>query len=156
MSLFEGPDVITFDVVGTPSTQGSMRAFIAGGRAHVTQGGSKESRAALSSWREAVAAEARRRHEDRQWEHGDNVGLLQCPVQIRLNFRMLRPKSEPKTKRTWPIKARSGDVDKLARAVLDALTGVLIADDSQVIGLVVSKDWGDPPGCQVALRPVVR
>jgi crossover junction endodeoxyribonuclease RusA len=148
VTLFDGPDVVTFDVVGTPSTQGSMRAFIAGGKPVVAQGGSAASRKALSSWREAVAAEARAAFA--------GAPLLACPVQVRLNFRLLRPASAPKTTRTWPIKARSGDVDKLARAVLDAITGVLIADDSQVIGLVVSKDWGNPPGCAIALRPVLR
>jgi len=146
--VFEGPDVVTFNVVGTPSTQGSMRAFMAGGKPVVAQGGSAASRAALSSWREAVAAEARAVFAGAE--------VLRCPVQVRLNFRLLRPASAPKTTRTWPINARSGDVDKLARAVLDAITGVLVADDSQVIGLVVSKDWGDPPGCTIALRPVVR
>lgn len=158
MTLFDlsDPLVIGFDVVGTPSTQGSVRAFIAGGRAHVAQGGSKASREALSSWREAVAAEARRAQEQRATAMGGQPGLWKCPIQIRLTFRLQRPASEPKTRRTWPVKARSGDVDKLARAVLDALTGVLIADDSQVVGLVVSKDWGDPPGCEVRLRAVAR
>jgi crossover junction endodeoxyribonuclease RusA len=148
MTVFEGPDVVTFNVVGTPSTQGSMRAFMAGGKPVVAQGGSAAGRAALRSWREAVAAEARAVFAGAE--------VLRCPVQVRLNFRLLRPASAPKTKRTYPVNARSGDVDKLARAVLDAITGVLVADDSQVIGLVVSKDWGDPPGCTVALRPVVR
>lgn len=146
MTLFEGPDVLAFDVVGTPSTQGSVRAFMAGGKPRVAQGGSKASREALSSWREAVAAVAR--------GHRNGAPLLDCPVQVRLNFRMLRPASAPKTRRTWPVKARSGDIDKLTRAVLDALTGVVFADDAQVVGLVVSKDWGDPPGCAIAIRPV--
>jgi hypothetical protein len=63
------------------------------------------------------------------------------PVALRAEFRLPKPASAPKRLRTWPIKARSGDVDKLARACLDALTGVLFADDAQVISLMVTKDW---------------
>jgi crossover junction endodeoxyribonuclease RusA len=146
MTVFEGPDVVTFNVVGLPATQGSKKAFInkKTQRPVIVD----DNPAALKPWREAFASEARAAFAGTE--------LLRCPVQVRLNFRLLRPASYPKTTRTWPIKARSGDVDKLARAVLDAITGVLIADDSQVIGLVVSKDWGDPPGCAFALRPVVR
>jgi Holliday junction resolvase RusA-like endonuclease len=72
---------------------------------------------------------------------------------------LLKPRSAPKRRRTWPIGARSGDVDKLARSVLDSLTGVLFHDDAQVVHLVVSKDYGDAPGVRVfvadadAMRP---
>jgi Holliday junction resolvase RusA-like endonuclease len=45
------------------------------------------------------------------------------------------------------------DLDKLARAVLDALTGIIYHDDSQVIRLVCSKAWAiDAPGCQIEIR----
>jgi Holliday junction resolvase RusA-like endonuclease len=39
---------------------------------------------------------------------------------------------------------RVGDIDKLSRAVLDTLSGVIIADDSQVVRLYVTKLYGIP------------
>lgn len=153
MTLFDpgDPSVAAFTVLGLPRPQGSVMAFMAGGKPRVAQGGSKTSRQALSSWREAVAAEGRLWRADRP-----AFATLEGPLQIKLTFRLQRPKSHPKTRRTWPTGKNSGDLDKLVRSALDALTGVLFGDDSQVIGIVTSKDWGDPPGCDIAIRPVVR
>jgi crossover junction endodeoxyribonuclease RusA len=49
------------------------------------------------------------------------------------------------------VPASRPDIDKLARAVLDALTGVAFRDDSQVAKLDLLKLWVDaiPPGVQV-------
>ena len=40
-----------------------------------------------------------------------------------------------------PTSARLGDIDKLSRAVLDALTGVAYLDDRQVIQLEARKAY---------------
>eukprot|EP00978_Attheya_sp_CCMP212_P033624 scaffold136638_cov58-Attheya_sp.AAC.3 len=43
-----------------------------------------------------------------------------------------------------------GDIDNLAKLVLDALNGILYKDDSTIVQLVVRKDWIDEPaefGC---------
>ena len=40
---------------------------------------------------------------------------------------------------------RAGDVDKLLRAVLDAMTGVIYHDDAQVAEALVRKVWSDDP-----------
>lgn len=153
MTLFDpsDPSVIAYTVVGIPRPQGSVMAFMAGGKPRVAQGGSKTSRQALSSWREAVAGEARTWRAARP-----EFVTLEGPVQVKLTFRLQRPKSHPKTRRTWPTGKNSGDLDKLVRSALDALTGVLFVDDSQVVGLVTSKDWGDPPGCDIVIRPLLR
>lgn len=50
--------------------------------------------------------------------------LLKCPVALRIEF--LGPKYR-------------ADVDNLAKLILDALNGVIYADDSQVISLEVAK-----------------
>ncbi|WP_257898915.1 RusA family crossover junction endodeoxyribonuclease [Rhodococcus qingshengii] len=50
---------------------------------------------------------------------------------------MPRPKSTPK--RTTPPAVKRPDIDKISRAILDAITGVLIADDSQVVDLHATK-----------------
>ncbi len=41
------------------------------------------------------------------------------------------------------VHVQTPDVDKLARAILDALTGVIYHDDSQVSALMVTKAWSD-------------
>ena len=46
------------------------------------------------------------------------------------------------------------DIDKLARAVLDALTGIIYKNDSQVIRLECNKTWSKDgaPGCDIEIR----
>ena len=46
------------------------------------------------------------------------------------------------------------DVDNLAKAVLDALNGILYEDDSQVVMLAVTKQYAkEEPGTMVTLSP---
>lgn len=78
-------------------------------------------------------------------------GIVRVPVGVELGFTLARPESVPSWKRLWPA-VRNGDVDKLARFVLDALTvtkrrpelGVLV-DDAIVCELVVRKAYPDTP-----------
>lgn len=134
-------------IIGTPKTQGSKSAVVIGGRARILEGKGK-GRTEHKAWRDAVASEARAW----QLEHGD--GLLTGPVVVRMMFGLQKPTSAPKTKRTWPIKARSGDIDKLQRSVLDSLTGTILADDSQVVAVRAEKDWSDPPGVVICIHEV--
>ena len=41
------------------------------------------------------------------------------------------------------------DLDKLCRAVLDALTGAIYEDDKYVAHLAATKEWSDWSGCLV-------
>jgi crossover junction endodeoxyribonuclease RusA len=71
---------------------------------------------------------------------------------VDLAFVMPRPKSAPKTK-TLPAVKRP-DIDKLTRAILDAITGICLVDDSQVVGLKASKRIalpGEYPGCHITI-----
>jgi Holliday junction resolvase RusA-like endonuclease len=43
------------------------------------------------------------------------------------------------------------DLDKLIRAILDALTGVVWRDDGQVVDIVASKVYADTPGVDVVI-----
>lgn len=110
---------IEFFVPGAPAPQGSKR--------HVGHGRMIESSKAVGPWRERVALAA----------HSHADGLIDGPIGIRLKFVMPRPKSAPK--RTTPPAIKRPDIDKISRAILDAITGVLIADDSQVIDLHATK-----------------
>jgi Holliday junction resolvase RusA-like endonuclease len=51
--------------------------------------------------------------------------------------------------------ASTPDIDKLCRAVMDALTSVVWIDDRQVARLVASKRWpdeGEAPGASIRIR----
>lgn len=122
----------SFQVRGTPVTQGSKRGFVVKGRVVLTESGGQRHK----DWRSRLASAA-------QDACGD-APMLDGPISVRLDFRVQKPASAPKKRRTWPTAARSGDADKLARCCLDAFTGVLFKDDAQVTQLVVHKDYGDP------------
>ena len=78
-------------------------------------------------------------------------GVIDAPLGVELVFTLERPASVSVYDRPWPA-VRNGDVDKLARAVLDALTvpkkhperGVL-ADDAIVCELLARKVYPDTP-----------
>jgi len=52
----------------------------------------------------------------------------------------------PGWKKTTP------DLDKLVRALGDALSGIVIRDDRQIVDLAVAKIWGQNPGCLIEVR----
>jgi len=88
--------------------------------------------ASLGPWRDAISANARS-----AW----NAAPLarNRAVAIGMQFFFLRPKSASARKRPYMTVKR--DVDKLARAVLDALTGIVYEDDAQVVVLTAAKDY---------------
>ncbi len=130
--------LISFRVHGLPIPQGSTRVWMVKGRPITTS-----SAKGLSGWRRLVADVAQNYAPAEPW-----VG----PVGIELHFGLPKPKSAPKRKRVWPDKRP--DLDKLTRAVLDALTYVVFADDSQVIEIRASKDYG-APGVVVEVRRIL-
>lgn len=107
----------------------------------------------LMAWRREVAKAAAARLPD-GWTPVDS------PLQVVLQFAMPRPASAPKRRRTWPV--GRPDLDKLARAVLDALTTAQVwRDDSRVVELIARKDYPGPdieqttPGVLIAVRRLV-
>jgi crossover junction endodeoxyribonuclease RusA len=129
--------VITFRVASIPKPKGSMRAFVRGGRPILTS-----DNPGLKGW-EAVV-----RHQAQQ----HIPALLEASVAITLSFALPRTKSLPK-RLERPHLTRP-DVDKLARSVLDALTGVAFSDDAQVTQLACTKRYaleGEQPGVLVSL-----
>lgn len=145
---------LQFTVLGLPVTQGSMRAFIPKGwtRPIVTHDQPRE----LGAWRGAVAASAQRAARKAKW-----TGVTALPVALHLTFRLLAPKARPKTIRTerqaaeWLFPIRHPDLDKLVRPVLDALTGVLLRDDAQVVALNVRKVYDEQAKMDVELAVLV-
>ena len=106
-----------------------------GSKRHIGRGIMIESCKRVKSWRDAVRVEANK-----------VVGeLIEEPVHIDLVFWFHRPKShlnanlEPKQSAPKYPNRRQGDIDKLCRSTLDALTLSAIADDSQVVSLHARK-----------------
>ena len=114
--------MIDFFTPGKPAPQGSKR--------HVGRGIMVESSRDVGAWRERVAIAA---HNTMR---GVGGVVVTGPVAVTLGFILPRPKNTPKV---TPAAVKRPDLDKLVRAVLDAVTGVVIADDSQVVALHATK-----------------
>lgn len=122
---------IRFRVEGTPVVEGNLRRNPNGGLYH-------QRSADLDAWREAIAWTATAARI------GPVVTGAVCLELVFVLPRPQRPKAlEPISRPDW---------DKLARAVSDALTGILYVDDSQVVQASVVKRYaqpGEPPGVVV-------
>lgn len=134
--------MITFEVLGNPVTQGSGKAITdrAGNARYIP-----DHRGPLTVWRSSIAHAA-------QLAADGAFAERSVPVWVSVMFRLQRPKSAPKRVIRPTTKP---DVDKMARAGLDALTGVLFADDSQVVSLHVQKEYAgtaQAPGAVFVVR----
>lgn len=134
-----------FAVAGVPRPQGSARAYVVAGRAVVTSDNRR-----LADWRTALAWEARAAWAGR--------AALTGPVRVSLEFRLPRPKGHGgaggSLRPGAPLRPTTRpDLDKLARAVLDALTEAgVVADDALVTDLAAAKAYADGPlGAGVAV-----
>lgn len=140
---------ISFFVSGIPVPKGSAKAFVnkKTGRAIVTQ----DNRAKQIPWASTIAYHAQVEMEG---------PLLTGPVEISLEFYMPRLKAHFGTgKNAGVVKADApvwhtskSDLDKLVRCALDALTGIVWKDDSQVCEMgPVRKMYGDIPGVHITV-----
>jgi Holliday junction resolvase RusA-like endonuclease len=132
----------SFTIFGVAQPQGSTRAFLPQGwtRPVITSDNAK-----VKPWRQEVAQTAMVAMQ----ECGTKMAARGVPISISLTFVFEKPRSERKSalhKTTKP------DLDKLLRAVLDALTGIAYADDSQVCECRVSKAFGSPARLEVQVR----
>jgi len=133
---------ISFYASGDPKPKGSMRGFVVSGRAIITD------QKSTKSWEQAVRAHVA----------GLDFVRITGPVSVRLAFYMPMPQSrapKPKSKDYWkrsPVPDGPPDIDKLARAILDALNKVCFEDDSRVVDLHVTKRYSaTQPGVQVEI-----
>lgn len=146
--------VVTLRIVGKPEPKGSARAFVPLSWAREAVAAGRQPRAVVTSdnphaasWQSLIRGCAQTLYEP----------PFGGPVQVAVVFRLPRPKSLPR-KVTHPVAARSGDIDKLARSVLDALTGVLFADDAAVVDLRARKVFTLPdaaPGAEITVAEAV-
>ena len=130
--------MIAFRVPGLPVAQGSKSY-----KGHTKAGKPilAESAKGLDRWRRDVELLAHR-------ATGYSRPSLDQPVLVIIEFIFRRPKSA----RDHDRKDTNPDVDKLARAVLDALTAAnVVHDDGRVSDLVATKRWGDEPGAYIVI-----
>lgn len=135
-----------FFVPGIPQTKGSTKAFIPKGwkRAIITNDNTKS-----KPWEATVRAEA---SACCAFLGGD------VAVVVAAEFVFPRPKSHFGKNGLRPSAPRrmkkKPDIDKILRVVLDALTGVVYADDSQVDDCWPRKryaEWGESPGVHITV-----
>lgn len=148
----EGRVTVSFTVIGIPAPQGSKTSW------------GTEANKNTRPWRAAVAAEASDAF------HGmlraspalepvpiDGLGLIDVPVKVAALFVFPRPKSHFGTGRNKDVLKDSApcwcatkpDADKLARAIGDALTGVLVRDDCLIVEWSIRKVYGSPARAQI-------
>lgn len=133
---------LQFRVDGVPKPKGSMR--------HVGNGRMVEQVEGSAPWRERVLWAARKAAQDTGWERLDG------PVTVGITAWYERPKSAPKRRDWHPVTRTSGDADKVARNILDALVdAAVIRDDSQIVELHVWKcEAVNGPCAQIAVEAV--
>jgi Holliday junction resolvase RusA-like endonuclease len=144
---------ISFGVRGVPVPQGALVRSPHGGLYH-------RDAKRLDAWRGAIAVEA-----------ADAVGdnrPMEGPVAVAIEFVLPRPQSHylpANGRRSRPLLRADApefvsgppDVDKLCRALLDALTAVVIRDDGQVASVSARKVYETDDrhtGCRVSVRPL--
>ncbi len=124
--MSEGVREVYFRVEGVPVPKGSVSAFPIkreGGRVGTVVVHSKRSKA----WEAIVREQAPRQSE-----------LFEGPVEVESVFFLPRPRT---VNREYPCAKGRNDIDKLERAILDSLKGVLYYDDGQVVDSISRKRY---------------
>lgn len=140
---------VSFWVPGRPRPQGSKRAL--------GPGIMVEQSRHVGNWRARITGVALSVRDG--WE------LFDDPVHASLHFYYARPKSHfftgrragllrPSAQR-FPTSRNYGDTDKLVRATFDALAGVLVHDDAQIVSVLARKCYAEDgvEGVSIALEP---
>lgn len=91
---------------------------------------------ALAVWRSTIGLAAK----------AQGARKIEGAVAIELDFQVLKPRTVKRAMPTVPP-----DLDKLIRAALDALTGIVYLDDSQVVEIRSSKSYAEEPGVDISV-----
>lgn len=132
--------IVRFTVPGVPATQGSMSLrYVKGKRFPVMRHPPK-----TVQWRNLAKLAAAHAMRGRQMFSG--------PAAVRVVYVLPRPPSLPK-RVLWP--QRKPDLDKLARALGDAMSKLVLYDDSAIVSWRADKVFGDPPRTEVSVFAAV-
>ena len=125
-------------VEGSPVPQGSFR--------HIGNGRIISANPKLNNWRQTIADQIAQQTHHR---------LIDARIRLELVFTLPRPKSVSIKRRSVPT--TKPDLDKLTRAVMDAISleryCQIIKDDSLVTDLHAVKRYDDvnPPGVRICI-----
>ncbi len=148
-----GARSLTFTVEGDPQTKGSAKAFVVW--QHVIEAVDRFRRSGkkitprafitndnpnAKGWQESVMDAALAARRGGPLLAGE---LLAGALVVDLVFHLARPQ---KIRSSIVSHTTRPDVDKLARCVLDGLTGVVYADDGQVVAIRLSKQYAPIDG----------
>jgi len=127
------PDLAWF-APGIPKPKGSKQMFLGKNKAGHTYGVMREDSKGMGAWRAVVALSARAAKINAKHPGWPN----REPVALSLKFIFPRPKKP--ANQYPPI-----DLDKLLRTVFDALTGIIVADDRQMVYVEMTKRYALTP-----------
>jgi Holliday junction resolvase RusA-like endonuclease len=134
--------MIAFTVLGVAQSKGSMRAFTPRGMKFPIVTDSNRN---VRSWQQLVSEGA-----NQALQHGAHV-MHDGAVRVTVTFHLPRPKKYQR-RGLAVAHTKAPDLDKLVRAVLDALAAIAYHDDAQVVELVAAKYYADvdtPARCDV-------
>jgi crossover junction endodeoxyribonuclease RusA len=136
---------ISFVAIGTPVPKGSMKAFMRPGMRFpiVTHDNEKTRPWASTVQNAAIIA----------LNYATSIPFESGPVSVDVDFYLPRPKTLPKK---VTAHCKKPDVDKLLRAILDSLKGVIWTDDSQVVDIHGVKHYAttDMPRAEIHVSMV--
>jgi Holliday junction resolvase RusA-like endonuclease len=144
------PPVVVVTVLGFPKPAGSKRVFLvgkAGGppRPVVTDTAGRAGR----DWRVTIQHAIARVY--------DEPPLL-GPLELACYFTVPRPRGHAGRRGLRPsapgYPTTRPDLTKLLRALEDAATGLLWADDAQIVTQIITKRYGTRPGVTLHCRPL--
>lgn len=123
--------MITYEIEGVPRPQGSKR--------HVGGGVMVEASKHVANWRAYAKLKARQSMFAKDQKRIDKP----TPIRVAVSFRFDRPQKHFTSKGLRPDAPTSHtntpDADKLLRALLDSMSGIVFEDDSQVSEITVEK-----------------
>lgn len=122
---------VTFFVVGDPATKGSARAVRdkRTGKARLLASASDKNAREQKAWATAVGWAARMAMRE----------PAKGPVMVKVLFKIAT--ADPKRDGAHHAIHGRGDIDKLLRCTLDALTGIAYHDDGQIAQVIAAKRW---------------
>jgi Holliday junction resolvase RusA-like endonuclease len=138
--------LLEITIPGDPQTQGNLRRSPHGP-------GLYDSNKDLPGWRNHAALAGHDAMNGKRPVDG--------PVRVTVQFTLKRPKSHhgkngdlnaEGRRNPYPTSRATGDLDKYERAIGDALTGVVWADDARIVQKVSSKAWGPEPRTDILVE----
>lgn len=133
---------ITFTVYGEPIAQGRGRAAVVNGKVIVYD--PKKSR----DYKREIKAEAVKVRPEKPWEG---------PVSLEIRIYKSIPKSFSGRKRKLAVigglrPTTKPDVSNVCKGIEDAIKGIIIRDDSQIVNLSVYKWYSENPRAEIIIR----